>query len=165
KSAPDVSTAAVEGRGTTATQGFKIEKPGAGQWQLILTPRAGAKTDGAFYAVAAFLQSDLRMDVETPSPVVPAGQVIPIRAILSGPVSLKTAAATATVRDTQGQIAGETVLFDDGAHGDARAGDGVFGGTWTAARAGLYTIAVTATGQNVAGAAFQRLGLLAIEAQ
>lgn len=165
KTAPDVSAATVEGRGTTATQGFKIEKPGAGQWQLILTPRAGAKTDGAFYAVAAFLQSDLRMTLETPSPVVPAGQSVPIRAILSGPASLETTAVTAEVRDARGDVVGEAEMLDDGAHNDSQAGDGVFGGSWTPARAGLYTVAVTTTGRNVAGNAFQRLGVLALEAQ
>ncbi|MFQ5595182.1 MAG: alpha/beta fold hydrolase, partial [Anaerolineae bacterium] len=165
KSAPDVSTAEGEGRGTTATQGFKIEKPKAGQWQLVVAPRAGAKTEGAFYAVAAFLQSDLRMGTETDSPVVAAGKSVPIRATLSGPVAQQTVTAIAKVRDARGNEVSETPMSDDGAHGDGKAGDGVYGSSWTPMEAGLYTIVVMATGQNMAGTAFQRVGVLAVEAQ
>jgi pimeloyl-ACP methyl ester carboxylesterase len=164
KSAPDVSAATADGRGTTATQGFRIEKPKPGQWQLILTPRSGAKTEGTFYAVAAFLQSDLRLSVETPSPVVSAGQSVPIRVTLSGPIAPETVAVTATVRDTRGDDVAEVRLFDDGAHDDGQAGDGIFGGAWVPAEAGLYTVAVTASGQNEASHAFQRLGVVAVRA-
>ncbi|MFQ5857299.1 MAG: esterase/lipase family protein [Anaerolineae bacterium] len=163
QSTPDVSVATADGRGTTATQGFKIEKPKAGQWQLILMPRAGAQTDGGFYVVAAFLQSDLRLAVETPSPAVPAGQPVAMRATLSGPVALETTTATATIRDARGEVVGEVTLLDDGAHEDGQAGDGVFGGVWTPAGAGLYSVAVTASGQNLAGNPFQRLAVLAVE--
>lgn len=165
KTAPDVSAETADGRETTATQGFEIKKPQAGQWQLILKPRPGVKAEGSFYAVAAFLQSDLRLAVETSSPIVSAGQSVTIRAILSGPVALKTVTARATVRDMQGEAVGEVALFDDGAHDDGEAADSVFAGTWQTEGPGLYSIAVTASGQTTAGNAFQRLGLLAVEVQ
>lgn len=165
KSAPDVSVGTDDGRGATATQGFSTKKPRAGRWQLILTPKAGARRDGLFYAVAAFLKSDLHLRGETPSPVVPAGQPIPIHATLSGPVAAETATAIATVLDGRGNTVAEVTLFDDGAHDDGQAGDGAFGGTWTPARSGPYTVAVTASGRDRAGNAFQRLEILAVEAR
>lgn len=165
KEAAGVSAAVGEGEGPTATQGFKFERPKAGRWQVILTPRAGAKLDGGFYAVAAFLQSDLRLAVEAPFPVVRAGEPTPIRATLAGPVALSPVAVTAEVRDRRGSIVGEVALFDDGAHDDGQAGDGVFKSEWTPGEAGLYTVAVTASGEGEAGNAFQRLGMVAIEAQ
>lgn len=163
RSTPGMSAAMADGRGGTATQGLHIEKPAAGRWQLILTPRAGTQTDGAFYAVAVFLQSDLRLTVETPSLVVPAGQPTPIYATLRGPAALETVRATAEVRTPQGDVVGEVPLFDDGTHGDEQAGDGIFSGLWTPAGSGLYNVVAAVSGRNEAGSPFQRLGLLAIQ--
>lgn len=163
KTAPDISTEKTDGREGTATQSFKVQKPEAGRWQLILKPQAGVKAEGAFYAVAAFLQSDLRLTVDTPLPVVSAGQPVTIRATLSGPVALKTASARATVRDAHGNPIAEATLFDDGAHDDGQVGDGILAGAWPTSATGLYSIAVAASGKTTAGNAFQRLGLLAVE--
>ena len=58
----------------------------------------------------------------------------------------------------------ETSLFDDGAHEDDGASDGVFGGQWTAQTAGVYTIALTAVGQRTDGETFQRVTGIALEA-
>lgn len=165
ESVPDVSVATAEGRGVMATQGFHIERPEAGQWQLIVMPRAGAQADEVFYAVAAFLQSDLHLSAETPSASVSAGQPVVLRATLSGPVALDTVTLAATVRNGRGEVAGEVVLLDDGVHDDGAAGDGVFGGNWTSSEVGLYSVVVRASGQNRAGKPFQRLELLAVEVQ
>jgi hypothetical protein len=165
QSAPDISMATMDGHAMAATQGFTIQKPEAGEWHLVLRPGADAKTDEVLYTVALFVQSELRLTVDTPSPVVPANKPVPIRATLSGPVEVKTVEAVATVRNMYGQVVGEVTLFDDGAHDDGQAGDGVLGGAWVPMAADLYTVVVTASGQNGAGNAFQRLGMLAVDVQ
>ena len=70
----------------------------------------------------------------------------------------------AVIRDAGGQVVAETSLFDDGAHEDEETGDGVFGATWKAQTAGVYAVALTALGQRTDGDAFQRVTVIAVQA-
>jgi hypothetical protein len=149
--------------GITGTEGFRIQRPAAGTWQVLLAPRAGAQTDGAFWAVAVFVQSDLQLTAETRPSVARAGESIEVRAALTGPVDPGGTTVSAVIRDATGRVVGEVPLFDDGAHGDDGAGDGVFAARWTANAPGLYSVTLTAAGRRGDGAAFQRVTAVAIQ--
>jgi len=114
--------------------------------------------------VAVFVQSDLRLEAEARPAVVQPGEAVVLRAVLTGPGDATSTKISAVIRDTTGQVVAEASLFDDGAHEDEEAGDGVFAGTWTAQTAGLYTVALTAVGQRTDGTAFQRVAVIAVQA-
>jgi hypothetical protein len=110
------------------------------------------------------VQSDLRLVAEAQPAVVQAGEAVVLRAVLTGPSDVTSAKVNAVIRDTGGQAIADTPLFDDGAHQDDGASDGVFAATWTAQTASLYTVTLTAVGQRTDGDAFQRVAVIAVQA-
>ncbi len=161
---PDVTLQRVRDPGTTVTEGFGIKSPEPGTWKVVLTPRPGVQKDGAFWIVAVFVQSDLRLTAEARPAVVQAGQAVVLRAVLTGPGDPTSTKVSAVVRDATGQVVAEASLFDDGAHQDDEAGDGVFAATWTPQTTGVYTVALTALGQRTDGETFQRMTVIAVQA-
>jgi pimeloyl-ACP methyl ester carboxylesterase len=159
---PDVTRQKDGGPGTTVTEGFRIKRPETGTWQVVLTPKAGVQSEGAIWAVAVFVQSDLRLAGQARPTVVEASQAVMLRAVLTGPADPASTTVRAVIRDATGRVVAELSLLDDGAHEDDGAGDGVFGGSWTAEVAGLYTVTLTAAGQRADGDAFQRVTVVAV---
>jgi len=161
---PDVTLHKDGDPGTTVTESWGIKEPEPGTWNVVLTPRPGVQKEGAFWAMAVFVQSDLRLTGEARPAVAQAGEAVVLRAVLTGPGDTASTQVSAVTRDTTGQVVAEASLFDDGAHEDDQAGDGVFAATWAAPTAGLYTVAITATGQDTDGEAFQRVAVIAVQA-
>ncbi len=161
---PDVTLRQEDDPSTPATKGFRITRPEIGSWKVLLTPTARLPKEGSLWAVAVFVQSDLRLEAEARPAVVQPGEAVVLRAVLTGPSDVTSTKVNAVIRDAGGQVVAEASLFDDGAHEDDEAGDGVFAGTWTAQTAGLYTVALTAVGQRTDGTAFQRVAVIAVQA-
>lgn len=160
---PDVTMHKDGGPGTTVTGGFAIQNPEPGLWKVVLTPRAGIQGE-SFWAVAVFVQSDWRLAAEARPAVVQAGEAVVLRAFLTGLMDTTHAKVKAIIRDTNGNVVGELSLWDDGAHEDDAAGDGVFAAVWTTPAPGIYAIAFTAVGQRTDGEAFQRVTVVAVQA-
>jgi pimeloyl-ACP methyl ester carboxylesterase len=161
---PDVTLRKEDDPSTPVTKGFRITRPETGRWEVQLTPTAKLPKEGSLWAVAVFVESDLRLMAEARPAVAQAGEAVTWRAVLTGPTDTTSTQVSAVIRDVRGQVVGEATLLDDGAHQDDEAGDGVFGGTWTAQTAGLYTVAITAAGQRTNGDAFQRVAVIAVQA-
>lgn len=161
---PDVTMRKEDDPSTPVTKGFRITSPETGRWEVQLTPTAKLPKEGGLWAVAVFVESDLRLMAEARPAVVQAGEAVTLRAVLTGPSDTASTKVSAVIRDTTGQVVAETSLFDDGAHEDDEAGDGVFAGTWTAPTAGLYTVAITAVGQRTNSETFQRVAVIAVQA-
>jgi len=161
---PDVTLHKDGDPGTTVTQGFAIKNPEPGTWKVILTPKAGMQKGGGFWTVAAFVWSDLRLTAEAQPAVTKAGEDVVLRAALTGPSDGTSTKVSAVIRDAKGSVVGELPLWDDGAHGDEEAGDGVFAAPWTPQAPGLYTVALTAVGHRTDGNAFQRVTVIVVEA-
>ncbi len=161
---PDVTLRQEADPSTPVSKGFRITRPETGAWEVQLTPTAKLPKEGSLWAVAVFVESDLRLEAEAWPAVAQAGEDVVLRAVLTGPSDVPSTKVNAVIRDAGGQAVAETSLFDDGAHQDDGASDGVFGGTWTPQAAGLYTVAVTAVGQHTSGDAFQRVAVIALQA-
>ena len=82
---PDVTLYEDSDPGTTVTEAFGIKRPEPGRWEVELTPRKGIQKEGSFWAVALFVQSDLRLAAQARPAVVQAGEAVVLRAVLSGP--------------------------------------------------------------------------------
>ena len=162
---PDVTLHKGGDPGTTVTESLGIKEPEPGKWQVVLTPRPGVQKEGAFWAVAVFVQSDLRLTGEARPAVAQAGEPVVLRAALIGPGDKTSTKVSALIRDAKGNVVGELSLWDDGAHQDDEAGDGVFAATWTAPAPGVYAVALTALGQRTDGTAFQRVTAVAVQAR
>ncbi len=74
----------------------------------------------------------------------------------------KIDAADARIETPSGAIL-RTPLFDDGAHGDNLAGDGVFGGAFVPRLAGRFVAQISVSGRDASGAEFIRTGEHLIE--
>lgn len=154
---PQLSAASAPPSELLATQGIRVADPRAGRWQVVV--KAGLDAPKQSFAVAAFLESDLRLSLASPALETTSesrvGEPVPLEAAISGPVDAATAAAEATVRDARGRVVAEFALED--------AGGGRFTAAWEPLAPGLYTVSVTASGRTTTGAAFQRLAVVALE--
>jgi pimeloyl-ACP methyl ester carboxylesterase len=154
---PRISAASAPPGELLATQGLRVADPRAGQWQIIVTAQPEAQKQP--FAVAAFLESELRLslrspNLETTSPTR-VGEPIALEAVISGPLDPGTAAASVSIRDAQGRVVAEFELSDTG--------DGRFTAAWEPVAPGLYTISATASGRTMSNTPFQRLAVLAVE--
>jgi hypothetical protein len=161
---PDVTLRKEDDPSTPVTKGFRITRPETGRWEVQLTSTAKLPKEGGLWAVAVFVESDLRLMAEARPAVVQAGEAVTLRAVLTGPGDTASTQVSAVIRDATGQVVAEASLFDDGAHEDDGASDGVFAAMWIAPTDGLYTVAINAVGQRTNGDAFQRVAVIAVQA-
>jgi hypothetical protein len=162
-SQPDVTLRKEDDPSTPASKGFRIANPETGTWEVQLTSTAKLPKAGSLWAVAVFVESDLRLTGEARPAVVQPGEAIVLRAVLSGPGDVASTQVNAVIRDAAGQVVAETPLFANGAHEDDKAGDGVFAVAWKAPTSGVYTASLTAVGQRTDGIPFQRVAVVAVQ--
>jgi len=134
-----------------------VDEPAEGTWTLELTHDLAEDTlfvPIALWAYGTTLRLNLAID--TPE----SDGRIPLRAwFTDGDTPVVGTGFLARVSLTSGAAVSDFDLFDDGAHGDDDAGDGVFGGTSDALTSGVFNVGVWATfGEQVRGAS-QRIDL------
>lgn len=132
----------------------------AGAWRVrISAPQAG---DG-YLVVGA--ESPYRLYAHLADYNLTVGEQIGLQAYIydarqktkDAPTPLTGVARTLSIRLVQPNGEEQTIeMFDDGAHQDGAAGDGVFGGFFVAQASGLYKAQVMAQGVTPAGAEFMR---------
>ncbi len=162
-SQPDVTLRKEDDPSTPVSKGFRIANPETGAWEVQLTSTAKLPKAGSLWAVAVFVESDLRLTGEARPAAVQPGEAVVLRAVLTGPGDAASTQVKAVIRDTGGQVVAETPLFDNGAHQDDKAGDGVFAAAWKAPAPGVYTATLTAVGQRSDGVPFQRVAVVAVQ--
>ena len=101
-----------------------------------MNPTAKLPKEGSSWAVAVFVQSDLRLLGEARPAVVPAGKVVALRAVLTGPSDTTSTKVSAVIRDAGGRVVAGEFLFDDGTH------DAFNEWAWTADEDELFSIEV-----------------------
>jgi uncharacterized repeat protein (TIGR01451 family) len=122
---------------------YQIDSPSEGTWTATI---AG---DGEF-TLSVSAASDIVFENLSDSSLaldVPASILVS----LSGDI----ASAAFKLTELDGTLVDNLTLFDDGAHGDGSAGDGVFAGTYTPGQSGSFYL--RAEGTSGDGSAFERV--------
>jgi hypothetical protein len=134
--------------GPASFTGIAVAGPEAGTYTLEVTGTGGASAEGAAFDVNVFaplgvgvvLDARLEDDLATP------GEPLTILATLTEDgVPVTGATVQASVLRSDGTVAAEIVLRDEGAPDDAQAGDGVYTGVFADTAPGSYVVAVTAS--------------------
>ena len=135
---------------------YSVEEALPGTWTLTIEgvdlpsfpPACGGdeRGGGVDYVAYAVLESDLSLAVATDREWVRRGETVTITAtVTEAGEPLPGATVRAEITPPDGVIR-TLVLHDDGAHGDGRAGDGVYGTVYTAEVGGYIPVVVTASG-------------------
>lgn len=127
-----------------------VDAPEAGAWQLQATATSVPTPESVTYDVIE-TGTTVRSEISATN-TAGAGAPILVRfALTDDSVGLLRAATEATVTDPLGQVR-HFAMFDDGAHGDTSANDGVYGTfVWATDRSGAYHLEVTGTGIRADG--------------
>lgn len=150
---------------------WRVTNPPGGVWHLFLqtqipqvreSERAEQVEFLPDYLIQAALVSDVTMDVYLTAPLEERTPGVPMQIVASltdnGPIT--GASVIASVEKPGGAMV-NLPLYDDGAHGDGAAGDGIYAHTFTQTGApGSYGVTVTATGNSPLSGAFTRQKIL-----
>jgi IPT/TIG domain/Bacterial TSP3 repeat len=152
----EISSVGIENRQTLI-----LHRPAPGTWTIqIAASNGGAGPNvspaGAVWAATAALRSPIRLNVGVPGLSYLVGDSLNVSATLDENGAAVTGAVVVASLTPVAGGAGQTFsLYDDGAHGDGAAGEGVYGGATTLGSAGDFVLTVTASGPSDLGT-FQR---------
>lgn len=134
---------------------YVIDDPSLGTWSATI---GGVSVDpaGAGWSLAVSEESSLRL-VPGTEYFQSAGDVVVSAAVVDGSQRITGATVAADVRRPD-QTVDHLALYDDGAHSDGVAGDGLYANTYHACSSpGIYEAQYTATGVNLQGHNFSRI--------
>lgn len=123
---------------------YEISNPEHGNWTLEVTSPITAES-GCNYAIRTLMETDLFVGVGTDKNEYKPNDPIMIYAYVQDHgAPFKGAIVTAEIQKSD--ASSETIfLFDDGAHDDGKANDGIYANTYhDSSKSGLYNITVTA---------------------
>ena len=135
---------------------YSIENPSTGSWQAVL--QAGAPlTDGVSSWLLMFTQrSSISSTLRTDADSYHIGDTAIVSAeVFSETVAITGADARLTIVDPIDTVT-ETLLFDDGTHGDPAAGDGEYTNQFIVNQPGTYYVTADITGTTPSGTVFQK---------
>ncbi len=151
------------GNAVLSARYFGVEAGSAGKWSLNVSSAAKAKPTG--YVLLEGDSATQLYAAQAKSAQQP-GQPVSFMASLYtdeadsdakvGRGAGRVASAEMRVTDPESGAQARYPMFDDGAHGDAAAGDGIFGGSFVPASSGNWLVQVVVSGDNSAGAAIVR---------
>lgn len=137
---------------TATSIDLQVTDPEAGEWSVQIQGVDVPQPEPVSLVVSE-TGTPVHQQLVVPGSVA-AGDPLVLQTVVQG-ASSDSADSWAELRGPGGAVAVQ--LYDDGAHGDGGAGDGVFGATtWATPNMGAYDIAVTVTGVDVNGASFER---------
>ena len=141
---------------------YSVEEAPPGTWRLTIEgvdlpsfPPAGGGDErggGVDYVAYAVLESELSLSVAADKGWVRRGEAVTITATVFGAGEPMPGAMVWAEITRPDAVTHTLVLYDDGAHSDGQAGDGVYGNVYTAAEVGGYTPIVV----SASGAGYQR---------
>ncbi len=147
---------------------WRVPTPQAGVWKLYVQPlipgrpAAGVTANAVEllpnYVVDVGLRSRVTMDMflTTPPAERVPGVPMPILVSLTDTGPIENASVVAAIEKPSGAISNLT-LFDDGAHGDGTADDGIYANTfYQTGQTGSYMVNATASGTSPLSGAFTR---------
>ncbi len=133
---------------------LRVQNPQAGNWTALI--QLQKPTDEYHLMVSAKTPTTLIAAVGGDPAQRGVGQAVPIYGILTDNRPIAGANVVALVVGPQGSSL--QTLFDDGAHGDGKADDGLYAADFTATTAaGGYVAKLMAVGKNNAGEPFTRV--------
>lgn len=141
------------GNAQVPTEYYALEGVEAGEWTVKLSAAEGASPRGYVLLEG---QSDVQLVSYQTHTKQLVGERIGFVASLYGEEgegtvkSARAGSAALRVTGPDGAVL-NLPMFDDGAHADGAAGDGIFGGDFLADKAGQYLAQVTVRGSNAAG--------------
>jgi hypothetical protein len=130
---------------------YRIDSPAAGTWI------ARVSGDGSYYFTSSSV-SPLQAEYEGETELNMGSSTLLVNLGMSLPVQ-----PTFGLVDRRGMLVDTLMLYDDGAHDDGEANDGIYGGPYTPAMPGSFYLQVE--GQTPAGEPFRRLDLVPITFQ
>ncbi|HEY3231982.1 MAG TPA: VWA domain-containing protein, partial [Roseiflexaceae bacterium] len=127
---------------------WRVPTPASGGWKLDIPSPVPGQIPLPAYLAQGSLRSDVTLDVYLTTPLAERTPGVPMGIVASltdtGPI--KSAIVVANVT-TPLSTTYALPLYDDGAHGDGGANDGLYGNTfYRTGEAGSYDITVNATG-------------------
>jgi Mg-chelatase subunit ChlD len=131
----------VQHRSDPTHEQFRISNPAMGNWHIVLKNTAGTGT--IEYVAFASGHSPLTMNfIVGPLNNGKARLIV----LLADYKPVKNANVVVNVMQPNGTMGTSITLFDDGAHGDGLANDGIYGGQITPSLIGTYILKAKATG-------------------
>jgi len=137
---------------------YTVDYPLPGEWQITVQG-ADVSPGGETYNLYVTVSSAIALSMSTDQFNYQTGELVHIEASVEDGIPITGALVTATIEAPAGAMfdVDQVRLYDDGAHGDGAAGDGVYANDfrrlcWT----GSYTISVEAEGLSNAGIPFVR---------
>lgn len=136
-------------------QQYRVKTPMPGVWVVDLRTRE--KQANYLFMLSAWSPTTMHLAFGLPPEQRVSGAQIPILAILADYKAITGAEVWARVQGPNSDLVQTLQLFDDGAHQDGRANDGVYGNLFTRAYwAGQYLVKATGWGVNNFGESFIR---------
>ena len=155
---PDVSVVA----GATYTA-YTVAMPAGGTWRLLVNGTSVPSPETVHFN--AMVDSPVQMTVSTDAATYYAGEMVHLQAALADDFPITGGTVQATIQGPAGSALDGTqvTLYDDGAHGDGAANDGVYAANFGPLDLpGSYTISVNASGTSFHGDSFVRYDFLSI---
>lgn len=129
------------------TEYYLIDNPQPGQWQMHIEA-VNVPPEGEIYTATAYLTTNLVLILSTDKQTYDSNEPISLTAkLLYDANSYSDANVIAEIKKPDGN---ETIiLYDDGLHNDANAGDGIYANTYSnTSTEGDYEIIATSSGRN-----------------
>ena len=135
-------------------ESYLIDNPALGAWTVNLT---GTSVDpaGAPWSLMVSEESNLGL-TSTTEYFQSAGNCIISASVMDGTQPVTGAAVSADARRPD-ETLDQLTLYDDGAHADGAAGDGLYANVYAQSTPGIYGVKYSATGPNLQGHAFSRI--------
>ncbi|NOZ28107.1 MAG: VWA domain-containing protein [Chloroflexi bacterium] len=134
---------------------YRIRRPKPGVWVVTLT--AQEKVSNYLFMLSAWSPTTMHLAFGVPASEMSTGVPIPILVVLTDRKPIIGAEVTALVQGPDADLIEVLRLYDDGAHGDGKPKDGVYGNLFTQAQQpGAYVVKAAARGVNNQGERFER---------
>ena len=134
---------------------FRIGTPARGRWRVVI--RNTGKDRSEYLAVLS-AHTDLNMWLlfGLPPAERTVGMWMPVHVALVDYKPVSGAVVTATIRSPNQELDETLLLYDDGAHDDGKADDGLYGNRYLLQLPGSYTVKAVADGKDNQGEPFVR---------
>ncbi len=135
---------------------YAFNAPETGTWTMQVEAVQGANEE-EYLVFGTLVGSDVSLSLATDEPFYRQGDDIVIIATLLNDGTPITGATASAIVEKPDDTTTSLVLYDDGSHGDAQGGDGIYTNTFSdTASGGTYSIVVSASGSAGASGSFSR---------
>lgn len=125
----------------------RVRQPAAGTWQLVVSSKTLPTGGPGSTEYVVWAAADAEPTMHFVVGALDKGHV-PLVVFLADNMPVRLAAVEVEILPPGGSIGPALELFDDGAHGDGKADDGVYGGSFWPAAPGIFRLKASAAGTD-----------------